>query len=308
MGEKCYIGVDGGGSKTDLILIKPSGEEMARLTASGTNPGIYGTAHATRTLIQALRELLKKGGRKQGDVAFVLLCMSGNQPYWQEVARQMTGWGRVLSHIDSEPVLFLTAPRGAALVMHGGTGSFVAARDPAGKPYFGGGLGFTLGDPGSGYDLGWRAFRRTFFQIQGWLQPGPLAKEVMRYAGRDNYEAISEWLYAHEDRNGAIAHFAPSVLALAEQGDEEAGAVLQESLDGLAFIACSVAEKISLPSDETLPCGLSGPVLKQPVVQQVLEKRLRARGLDWKLTPIKETPIEGVRQLLLNLAKEKTVS
>lgn len=304
MGEPCYIGVDGGGSKTDYILTNIAGEEVTRTTTIGTNPGVYGTAQATRTLIQGLRELLKKAGRKQGDVKLVLLCMSGNQPYWQEVARQMTGWGRVISRIDSEPVLYLCAPEGPALVMHGGTGSFVAARDATGQTYFAGGLGFTLGDPGSGYDLGWRAFTRTFFQIQGWNPEGRLAQAVKDYSGRDNYEAVSQWLYAHPERNAAIAEFAPHVLALAKEGDGEALSLVRQSLDGLAFIACNVAERVRLPTGETLPCGLSGPVLNQPLCQEVLTERLRKRDLNWRLKPIQERPIEGVRRLLASLARE----
>jgi glucosamine kinase len=304
MGEPCYIGVDGGGSKTDFILTHTSGDEITRVTTIGTNPGIYGTAQATRTLIKGLRDLLHKGGRKQGDVKFVLLCMSGNQPYWQEVARQMSGWGRVMSRIDSEPVLYLCAPGGPALVMHGGTGSFVAARDAAGVHSFGGGLGYTLGDPGSGYDLGWRAFRRTFFQIQSWLPEGRLAQAVKEYAGRDQYEPLSQWLYSHEERNAAIANFAPRLLALAEEGDAESLNIARESLDGLAFIACIMATKLRLPSDTSLPCGLSGPVLNHPLSTKILGEQLAKREILWELKSIQERPIEGVRRLLVSLVKE----
>ncbi len=308
MGQPCFIGVDGGGSKTDFILTKTSGEEITRVTTVGTNPGIYGTAQATRTLIQGLRQLLQKGGRKQADVAFVLLCMSGNQPYWQEVARQMSGWGHVISHIDSEPVLYLCAPTGPALVLHGGTGSFVAARQSDGKTFFGGGLGFTLGDPGSGYDLGWRAFRRTFFQIQGWAPEGKLAHLVKEYSGRDNYEALSQWLYSHEERNAAIANFAPHLLKLANEGDKESLDVLRESIDGLAYIACTVADQIRLPNDASLPCGLSGPVINNPLSRQILADRLSQREIHWNLRPISDPPIEGVRRLLTALAPKSSSS
>lgn len=303
MGEPCFIGVDGGGSKTDFILTKTSGEEITRVTTIGTNPGIYGTAQATRTLIQGLRQLLQKGGKKQTDVQLVLMCMSGNQPYWQEVARQMTGWGRVVSHIDSEPVLYLCAPEGSALVMHGGTGSYVAARQADGQGVFAGGLGYTLGDPGSGYDLSWRAFKLTFFQIQGWAPEGKLAEAVKQHSGRDNYEALSQWLYSHEERSRAIASFAPHLIKLAEEGDEESLKILRESIDGLAFIACTVAERIGLPNDQTLPCGLSGPVINHSLSQKILAEQLATRGISWKLTVIQDPPIEGVRRLLTSLAE-----
>lgn len=304
MNEKYLIGADGGGSKTDLILIDSSGTEKSRLTIAGTNPGILGTAQATRTLILGLRQLLEQATVNQSKVSLVLLCMSGNQPYWQEVARQMSGWGRVVSKVDSEPVLFLTAPEGPALSIHGGTGSFVATRDVHGRAHFGGGLGFSLGDPGSGYDLGWRAFRSTFLQIQGWTPSGRLAEEVKKYAGQDQYEALSQWLYTHENRNAAIASFAPILFDLAEEEDEEAVAILEESLSGIVAIACAVADKVSLPSDESLPCGLSGPVISHPLAIKILERLLKKNGRTWRPAPIEARPIEGVRQLLLALSNE----
>src|SRR5690606_18524918 len=160
----------------------------------------------------------------------------------------------------------------------------------------------TLGDPGSGYDLGWRAFRRTFFQIQGWAPEGKLAQTVQEYSGRDNYEALSQWLYSHEERNAAIANFAPRVLKLAEEGDEESLGVLRESIDGLAYIACTVAERIGFPNDETLPCGLSGPVINNSLSRKILAERLVQREIGWNLRTISDPPIEGVRQLLVALA------
>lgn len=298
------IGVDGGGSKTDLILIDPSGAEKAILTVGGTNPGIHGTATATRTLIGGLRQLLEQASVEQAEVALVLLCMSGNQPYWQEVARQMNGWGRVVAKVDSEPVLFLTAPTGPVLVLHGGTGSFVAARDGTGKLHFGGGLGYSLGDPGSGYDLGWRAFRTAFFQIQGWSPAGQLANEVRRFAGHENYQALSQWLYTNSDRNRAIADFAPRLFALAEAGDDEAAAILEESLADLVSTACAVADQTGLSSGNDLPCGLSGPTLTHPLSLKILERLLAQRNRRWQPAPIEHQPIEGVRQLLRNLSAE----
>lgn len=301
MSAKYFIGADGGGSKTDLILIDSAGKEKSKLTVGGTNPGIFGTAQATRTLILGLRQLIELAAVPQQRVSRVLLCMSGNQPYWQEVARQMSGWGEVVARIDSEPVLFLTATDGPALAIHGGTGSFVAARDANGKAHFGGGLGYSLGDPGSGYDLGLRSFRSAFFQIQGWSEPRRLAAEVKKYSGQTHYEALSQWLYTHSDRNAAIAGFSPHLFSLIEEGDEEAASILEESLAEMTTVVCAVADKVGLTPEKDLPCGLSGPVVSHPISRQLLARLLRKRGRKWEPTPLKARPIEGVRKLLMAL-------
>ena len=64
------------------------------------------------------------------------------------------GFGKVVACDDSRPVLELATGGKPGLVLHAGTGSFVAAQAPDGTLHYAGGTGWRFGDPGSGYDLG----------------------------------------------------------------------------------------------------------------------------------------------------------
>ena len=44
-GERAFISIDGGGTKTDFLLFKESGEVLDRITLGGTNPNSYSVAN-----------------------------------------------------------------------------------------------------------------------------------------------------------------------------------------------------------------------------------------------------------------------
>src|SRR5580700_3978457 len=131
------IGVDGGGTKTECILTDARGRVLARHSAPGCNPSVTGPERAREILRSALRGLAI--GQSPPVIARTLLCMAGNRTFWQEAATALAKekiYGPVETVDDSLPVLELATDGGPGLVLHAGTGSFVAARDTAGKIYF----------------------------------------------------------------------------------------------------------------------------------------------------------------------------
>ena len=99
-------------------------------------------------------------------IVSTLLCMAGSRSFWQAFAADLTGYGRVSTMDDSRPVLELATHGQPGIVLHGGTGSFVAARAPDGSLHYAGGLGWRFGDAGSGYDIGRRTIIRALLEAQ----------------------------------------------------------------------------------------------------------------------------------------------
>lgn len=291
----CRIGVDGGGSKTECILVDPSGEVRARQVAPGSNPNIVGPEQARMIVTDALCALVMP---HPVVVSATSLYMSGNRAFWQEFADGLTGFGHVSACDDSLPVLELATDGKPGLVLHAGTGSFVAARDTMGKVHYAGGLGWRFGDGGSGYDLGQRAIARALLEIQGWAPASRLAATVRDHAqlGADaDATALTRYFYNEPAPNQKISSLAPAVLRLASEGDGMANGLIRESVSGLFELAERVAAKLfsEVPNDE-LKAGLSGPILTHPVVLDTLVPRSPL-----PLVPISTPPIEGVRRLMV---------
>jgi N-acetylglucosamine kinase-like BadF-type ATPase len=306
------IGVDGGGTKTECILVDAAGRMVACHVGVGCNPSVVGAEGATSILTAALDSLRAQAVAHQAEntqglpaqrdrlVTHTLLCMAGSRGFWDEFAAALQGFGRVTAVDDSRPILELATAGRPGLALHAGTGSFVAARALDGTIHYAGGLGWRFGDPGSGYDLGSRAVARGVLELQGWAPPSRLGPAVRDYAqlGADAPASdVTRYFYAHADATRHVAALAPTVLKLAGEGDAAAKEIVTASTGALLDFAIGVATKLfpQTPLD-TLPAGLSGPILNHPLVVNALAARS-----PMPLVPITDSPIEGVRQLLTRL-------
>ncbi len=296
MAQGYRIGVDGGGTKTDFIVIGEGGAVLAQHLATGCNPNVAGADAARATVMQGLRDVLEKAGVSAAQVTHTLLCMSGAPLIWKELAASLQGFGSVSAIDDSLPVLELATDGGAGIVIHAGTGSFVAARSPDNAVHYAGGLGWRFGDPGSAYDLGRRAISRALLELQGWLPRTRLTSAVCDQAQQADAAAVTRHYYQHPEANRQIAVLAPVVLRLAGDRDETARQVLVESCLPLLDLGHQVAAKL-FPNEPlaSIRCGLSG-IFSQPVVAEALTPHSGLRFL-----PITTAPIEGVRRLLAKI-------
>jgi glucosamine kinase len=289
------IGVDGGGTKTELILIDDHGDIVARRVAGGCNPNGNGPENARITLEEALGTLAA-----HHPVSHTLLCMAGAPAFWHETARSLNAGG-LLGEVsvldDSRPVLELATGGRPGLVLHGGTGSFVAAQAPDGTLHYAGGTGWRFGDPGSGYDLGRRTIGKALLELQGWQLPTSLTTLVRDHTGLEHVAAITRHFYQHPEPNRQIATLAPGLLRLAEEGDHAAHQIVAESVTALLQLAELVTAKLFAGWHlDTLRAGVSGPILTHAAVRPILATRSSLN-----LRPLDDLPIEGVRRLLTRL-------
>ncbi|HTL69162.1 MAG TPA: BadF/BadG/BcrA/BcrD ATPase family protein [Lacunisphaera sp.] len=296
------IGVDGGGTKTECILVDAGGKIAARHLAPGCNPSQTGPDRARTVLQEALQAIT--ANLAAGSVEATLLCMAGNRAFWRDTAATLRGYGRVTAADDSLPVLELATAGAAGLVLHAGTGSFVAARAPDGSVHYAGGLGWKFGDAGSGFDLGRRALALALLELQAaspGAAPSPLAAALCAHTGLADYTANSRFFYYDEEANTKIAAFAPVVLDLAAHDNGPAQQVVADSVTELARLADQVIHRLFPSPAAALPCGVSGRVLNS--VPAAFALRSLASKLRWpvELRFIDTPPSEGIRRLLTQM-------
>ncbi|MSU45790.1 MAG: ATPase [Lacunisphaera sp.] len=293
------IGVDGGGMKTECILVDARGEIVARHLAPGCNPSQAGLEKARAILTEALAALLTQSqiSNAKPQITTTLLCMAGNRAFWREAADAMKDFGQITTTDDSLPVLELATGGAAGLVLHAGTGSFVAARAPDGSIHYAGGLGWKFGDPGSGSDLGRRAIGHALLELQGWAPPTALGVALKAHTGLADAAANTRFFYTAEDANARIAGFAPRVLELANDGCAPAQTAVACTVTDLVEYARLVTAKLF--GSAVVPCGVSGAILNSPPAIYALKALAETHAWPVDYRFIAEPPIEGVRRLLL---------
>ncbi|HZP60560.1 MAG TPA: BadF/BadG/BcrA/BcrD ATPase family protein [Opitutaceae bacterium] len=290
------IGVDGGATKTECILVDDAGRIVARHLAAGCNPNTVGSDRAIKIVTDAL-EAVQKQAPAGSSLSLTLLCMAGSPLLWKKFAGSLNGFGRVEAHKDSLPVLELATAGQPGLVLHAGTGSFVAARGPDGSLHHAGGLGWRFGDGGSGYDIGRRAIGRALLEMQGWAPSSQLGVIVQRHLEMEDWTEMMRSLYGENSPNARIAAVAPAVINLAAAGDQPASEIVLASASELLDLACHVAAKLfpGIPS-LAIRAGLSGPILNHPFLRAALFARA-----PFSFIPVEEPPVEGLRRMLARL-------
>lgn len=300
------IGVDGGGTKTELILVDPAGTGVATHIAPGCNPSQVGPDQARAILNEALAALLAQAAirRPPSTITATHLYMAGAPAFWREVGAALNGFGTIVTGPDSAPVLELATGGAPGLVLHAGTGSFVSARAPGGSIHYAGGLGWKFGDPGSGYDLGRRGLAVALLELQARSAAAalsPLAEALCAHTGLEDYPANSRYFYSDATAHAKIAAFAPRVVELATANCAPAQQVIADSLTELARQADDVIHRLFPRQATPLPCGVSGRILNSPPAATAL--RSLASQLNWpvELRFLDTAPIEGVRRLLVRV-------
>ena len=152
--KQCFIGIDGGGSKTEFTLFSEDGSVLHSVRMEATNPDNEGVENACQTLLRGINTCfgypVKIGG--------IFAGLAGS--HQSEIARFFCDrFPSVPFFIDSDAINILSGGE-CDLGFICGTGSIILARKD-GEKYFCGGWGNEFGDPGSAYNIGREAVRAS---------------------------------------------------------------------------------------------------------------------------------------------------
>ncbi|MBC8040405.1 MAG: ATPase, partial [Opitutaceae bacterium] len=118
------------------------------------------------------------------------------------------------------------------------------------------------------------------------------------HTGLIHAAAITRHFYQHAEPNKQIAALAPALLRLAAEGDHAAHHIVVESVTALLQLSEDVMTKL-FPGwhRDHVRAAVSGPILTHAAVRPLLAKRSSLT-----LRTIEDSPVEGVRRLLLRRA------
>jgi N-acetylglucosamine kinase-like BadF-type ATPase len=134
---------------------------------------------------------------------------------------------------------------GIALIA--GTGAVAYGCNAQGQSCKEDGLGYLLGDRGSGFELGLQALRHTLEQLRAG-NADALAQAVLAQTGAETQNEIVQWLYAgfHPSR---VAALAPGIGAMAEAGEGPARTLVALMARYLRHTVRQVRQSLRMPQD-----------------------------------------------------------
>lgn len=278
------VGVDAGGTSTRAVVADLDGTVVGRGAGGPGNPVAAGR-DAPLAVAAALRQAL--AGIDPRRVASGVVSLAGASrladpavagafaDVWAASGSDCPMW----TVGDAVAAFAAGTPEPSGAVLISGTGAVAARIETWTIAGIADGLGWLLGDEGSGFWIGLRAVRtaaRSWASSRAWSSSRPSSRPalvdlVARHAGVTDADQLVAWATALP--RAAIAGLAPAVCEAARHGDRDATAIVTEAVARLI----GTLDALAPPTDQ--PVVLAGGVLgnDNPVRDGVL-RALRSRS------------------------------
>ena len=250
-------GIDGGGTHTRLELRDDENRLLSRTEFGPFNLNAIGEA--------AFRRLLRQVLAACGDMAdCARLCVGGagiSNPavgaiLGQELER--AGFSGMWKLCGDQEIALRGAMDGPGIAVIAGTGSICFGKNQAGQTARSGGFGHLIDDGGSGYALGRDVLSAAVQALDGRCPDTAILERVYHRLGREDPGAIVSFVYDETTDKAAIARFSYIALALAEEGNPTAQAILNRGAGELYALVAAVQRRLGL---EGRPIALLGGLL-----------------------------------------------
>ena len=263
--SRFVVAVDGGGSKTDAVLLDLDGRVVARARGRGSSPQIDGLESSVGTVDAVIGEVLT--GRAPGEVVQVSLYMSGlDLPAEIDAYRgAIVGLPWAIEGIVVENDLHALLRAGAdepdavAIVCGTGMNAIGVRRDGAQVRFPA--LGGISGDWGGGSSLGgevlWNAARAADGRGP-WTELHPMLLEAF---GAERLDDIIEDLHFGRRSETTLASLAPLVFEAAQAGDAVAIGLVGRQADEVLAYTRACLSRLDLLEHE-VPVVIGGGVAR----------------------------------------------
>lgn len=263
---RIQIGVDGGGSKTEIVALDPTGRVLRFLLKPASNYHIIGMEQAVFHIVEGIGDVLQ-----EDTVEGIGVTLAGidTPEDWKIMAGGLKGALMVLGQerdipFQDVPVVLENDVFGALMSVQGkfsgnvlaaGTGAVALGVNTEGEAIRVGGWGHLIGDEGSGYDIGRKALAAMAASFDGYGPKSLLETSIIEHLGLAQVREIGDWLYQTKRTNKEVAALVPIVAETARMGDLISNLILVEAGRALGLLTRALLRKT-----EGLEVGLVGGV------------------------------------------------
>lgn len=302
-----FLAIDGGNSKTDVVLADTTGTVLGYARGPGSSPhdlGVDGT-------VELLDELVAKAlGGVTPPVERVEVFLAGcDLPIEVEqltAAVGARGWARE-HRVDNDTFALMRAGVDAADAAAGavavvcGAGINGVGRTGDGRTARFVALGEISGDWGGGAHIAGLALWHAARGEDGRGEPTALSEAVLRHFGRESVEDVSIGLHLGEIPRERIDELSRVLIDVAAGGDPVATAVMTQLADEIVAFARVAINRLDLAGG-AVPVVLGGGMLR--ACWDLLEPRIAA-GVTAvapraRLTLVDEAPVVGAALSVLD--------
>lgn len=277
MVDKLYVGIDGGGTKTESILFNQCGEILKITITDTTNINDIGIDDTMGNLKELLEILLKDLSGLNTPIHSIYAGLSGggfkkNQIIIKKfLTKTLKNASYVSNGNDVSNVLAAGLRNCCGIVVISGTGSVAFVKTNSSIHQIGG-WGYLLGDEGSGYKIGRDGLNAVFKEYDGRGQATLLTRLFEKRLGMPLIDALPD-IYLKGKRY--IASFSTDVFQAFESGDDVAAGIIENAAYQLAQYINAGGKYFDQGLIKTVLCG--GVASNQKKLVDLVKKNVEDR-------------------------------
>ncbi len=257
-----YIAIDGGNTKTDVLVGSDDGHVLARARGGPFRPQVTGVRQALDSLEEILAPLLKTYGRVEQFSAFLAGADLPEEEQALARACERRHWAHRV-HVANDTFAVLAAGTsagwGAAVVC--GAGINCVARSPDGNVARYLAFGQLSGDWGGGNDLGHAALWHAARAEDGRGPHTMLATLVPAHFEIPTVREVILALHSHGLAENSLHGLTRPLFAAAADGDAIARNVINDQAREIAAMARGALKQLSWEGDRPVEIALGGGIL-----------------------------------------------
>ncbi|MBR3929213.1 MAG: hypothetical protein IKJ65_09450 [Clostridia bacterium] len=293
------IGIDGGGTKTALVLTTDDGHIINKHIGSATNPADIGVEECANRLEEQLDALMKDFGGREAKVKSIYAGIAGSandktrNALHAHIKSLLPNTELIDNGSDAFNALYGESDDGYGITLIAGTGSssFVLSEDGMKQV---GGWGYLVDDAGSGFSIGKAALMAAYRSFDGRGEKTILEEMCLEKLGINFRDAIPQ---IYEGGKHYIASFARVAFEAFEKGDEIAKAIIYDAAEALCVhLRACLTHVTNFPT----VCVAAGGVISNDKFFHIVKEKLgddlnRMRILRPVLPPVYGALVKAAR-------------
>lgn len=279
---KYFLGLDGGASKTEAIIINENGEQAVKVYWGPLNYHQLETEQAVHQNLETIIKMaLLQSDLPLEDLGFAVFGFAGKDtPEDEANLKRITesifgGYFKdklqIASDVEIAYHACLNTPYGLVLIAGTGANCFGKGKDKITARA--GDWGYLLGDQGSGFALGLNALRAIMRAYDGRGEKTMLTELILDQHSLPSPPSLVDWIYKRTTPVKEIAGLAPSVFAAYNKNDQVAQRLVDKLIGEMVLSVKSVAQRVNLEKEE-FEIGLVGGLFNEKQVINLLEKEI----------------------------------
>ena len=242
--EELYLGVDGGGTKTEFTLVSADGAVVSRFQKKGCNPNDVGFSGMKDIITEGIHEICVEFPSTKSVFCGIAGISTGNHAdrLRQELKIRFP---KLITQIKNDAFNLLAIDEQADMAVISGTGSVVFVKSGDSFTRIGG-WGYLLDSAGSAYDIGREALRRALYEEDMMEAPSLLSDKL-----REKLKVNRVWEQVgtiYKEGRAYVASLSSVVFDAYEEGDVYAEKIIDESAKALAeLLNCGIQKHSASP-------------------------------------------------------------